>query len=380
MKSPFHYEIRRRLFTTNETGQRIVDEKKEVFENEEPILAREAAFARYHSYIDVWLESLGQKYIDDITARIEMDSFLGDISDPQYETFGDEDDFMPCLGFGIGIFMIIDKPVSSIMTYLEKDIILIHGIGPGFWGFESQIFMLVDEYEYYQHFRLKTLGYNTKQLFLSESAYLDEEYPYEEPFLLDILKTPVDWTGFDQPFWWDGSEHFNVTPHDEDSEFKLKLDMQKKTNLPTLLGNYRIGKGVISGKEKVAQTICALANTEGGMITIGMTAERETVGLGIDFKHAKGKNPRGFFLNEFDKMLSHYFPYIFRKHVHGMFCSVEGSEVFLIHVRASLKHPVFLSNGNGKEFWVRGELTDIRLSDPEEIVNYCIDRIMTQSD
>lgn len=378
MKSPFHYEIRTRFFVTVE--DRIVDEKKEVFKNEEPILAREAVFARYHSYIEVWLESLGKQYIDDITARIEMDRFLGDISDPQYETFGDEDDFMPCLGFGIGIYMIIDKPVPQISTFLESGILLIHGIGPGFWGFESQIYMLSDESQYYQHFKFKTLGYSSEVIFLSESAYLDEENPEEEPFILDILKTPVDWTGFDQPFWWDGSEQFNVTPHDEDSKFWAKIDMQKKTNLPTLLGNYRIGKSVISGKEKVAQTICALANTEGGMIAIGITAEGEIVGLGNDFKHAKGKNPRSFFLNEFDKMLSHYFPYIFRKYVHGMFFSVEGGEAFLIHVRACLKHPVFLCNGNGKEFWVRGELTDIRLLDPEEIVNYCVDRILTLSD
>ena len=61
MKVAFHYIIKAKLIRFTEGNGIDFSEFEEKFEDENPIIAREKAFNRYQSYIDVLLENKNKK-------------------------------------------------------------------------------------------------------------------------------------------------------------------------------------------------------------------------------------------------------------------------------------------------------------------------------
>ncbi len=371
MKAAIHYVVKAKLIRLIKGNEIDFLEFEEKFESENPITAREKAFAHYQNFIDVLLEAKGKKYFSDRQARTELTSFIDPGTSTKVKIGDKEIEFSDSFGNGIGVFMVVDQPIEDkIFEDKIGEEFLIHGIGRISFSDDPQSLMdaLNHEYWYYEQ-----LNYDTKNYKQNIDFY---EYDIAETEPNEILETPFDWTGYDKPQEEDEIEEPSAGKIENTSlEQLIKNGESNQVEFkPTLLFNFSSGKAGIGIKGIVAKAICAFLNSRGGFLFIGVTDKGEIQGLEHDYKLADGKNPKDFFLLEFDQMLSHFLSFSVKSNVVGQFYELEGKEIFVVTVSPSKHRPVFLNGQTGKEFYVRGEASSQPLTDIEMIVNYCIDR------
>jgi len=181
------------LMNNGNLDDSMVKTQKE-FHNESPILAREAAFGHFQSYVEVLYEGIKKKYSSDERARIDLQKYFNSGNDVELmgskpNKFKISDDLFN----GINIYMVIDVP----LTKKEKkgDKFLIHGIRyidyPDKPDDEiiSTIKGLVKECEYYE------LGqYSFGQYY----SFIDFDKIGGK--IETILKTPFDWDAFTEKY------------------------------------------------------------------------------------------------------------------------------------------------------------------------------------
>ena len=371
MKAAIHYVVKAKLIRLIKGNEIDFLEFEEKFESENPITAREKAFAHYQNFIDVLLEAKGKKYFSDRQARTELTSFIDPGTSTKVKIGDKEIEFSDSFGNGIGVFMVVDQPIEDkIFEDKIGEEFLIHGIGRISFSDDPQSLMdaLNHEYWYYEQ-----LNYDTKNYKQNIDFY---EYDIAETEPNEILETPFDWTGYGKPQEEDEIEEPSAGKIENTSlEQLIKNGESNQVEFkPTLLFNFSSGKAGIGIKGIVAKAICAFLNSRGGFLFIGVTDKGEIQGLEHDYKLADGKNPKDFFLLEFDQMLSHFLSFSVKSNVVGQFYELEGKEIFVVTVSPSKHRPVFLNGQTGKEFYVRGEASSQPLTDIEMIVNYCIDR------
>lgn len=193
MKAAIHYVVKAKLIRYINADDINFIDVEEKFENENPILARDSAFNFYQSYIDVLLQSKGIKYESDKQARKEIQSFI-DTGTSTKINIGDKViEFADSIGNGIGVFLVIDKPIEEVHESTQDNIgddWLIHGIGSigRFSNPQSLMDGLTTEYNYYLNF---DYAINDKKITVN---FLEEGE--EEPYLEEILETPFDWTDY----------------------------------------------------------------------------------------------------------------------------------------------------------------------------------------
>lgn len=371
MKAAIHYVVKAKLIRLIKGNEIDFLEFEEKFESENPISAREKAFTHYQNFIDVLLEAKGKNYFSDRQARTELTSFIDSGTSTKVKIGDREIELSDSFGNGIGVFMVVDQPIEDkIFEDKIGEEFLIHGIGRISFSDDPQSLMdaLNHEYWYYEQ-----LNYDTKNHKQNIDFY---EYDIAETEPNEILETPFDWTGYDKPQEEDETEEPTVGKIENTSlEQLIKNGESNQVEFkPTLLFNFSSGKAGIGIKGIVAKAICAFLNSRGGFLFIGVTDKGEIQGLEHDYKLANGKNPKDFFLLEFDQMLSHFLSFSVKSNVVGQFYEIEGKEIFVVTVSPSKHRPVFLNGQTGKEFYVRGEASSQPLTDIEYIVNYCIDR------
>jgi hypothetical protein len=386
MNPAFHYVVRAKLIRFNKDNKIDFSEFEEKFENEEPIFAREEAFNHYQSYIDVLLESKNKKYTSDRNAREELKSFYEPDSDFKMTFGGQEVDFKNNVGFGVGVFMVIDEPLPSGFPDLtEFGIILpshkelyIHGIGNigSYFSNDGHMCNLWEELEYYNYYKYKKENKEIEILYCCEETWNVEPMSEYEPAPSRFLETPFDWEGYDKPYWWGEPEAEQIPKTIE--EIIASGESNQVEFKPALLYNFSTGRAGIGIKGIIAKTICAFLNSKGGYLFIGVSDDGKIQGLDYDYKLAGDKNVRDFFRLEFDQMLEHFLSFSVKNNVEGDFYEVENKEIFVVAVSPNVRRPIFLKGQNGKEFYVRGEASSRLLIDIEEIVNYCIDRFSNQ--
>jgi Putative DNA-binding domain len=364
MRAAFHYEVKVNIIHPKSNG---FTNSFKVFEHENPIIAREEAFNHYQSYIDVLLGT--KKNITDKQTRIELTSFIDPGTSYRLWTGKSEIEISDSFGKGIGVFMVIDEPLEDTDKVGEE--IIIHGIGRIHSADDPQSLMdgLNHEYQYYNHY-----GYDVKN-YKQTIDFCEDGESESEPN--EILKTPFDWTGFDKP-QSEGDSHETKKDEKETITVEQLIKSGESNQVefkPTLLFNFSTGKAGIGIKGIIAKAICAFLNSrEGGYLLIGVTDKGEIQGLEHDYSLANGKNPKDFFLLEFDQMISHFLSFAIKSDVKGQFYELEAKEIFIVAVSPSKNRPIFLNGQQGKEFYVRGEASSQQLTDIEKIVNYCIDR------
>lgn len=192
-----HYKVIAKLHRNRELGDSKLIELFETFYAENPIEARENAFRFYQNYIDVLVYATGNTYRSDCQARELLTSFI----DPAAIAI-DKHDQIGSLGFGIGVFFVVDLPIHD--SDQEGDIYMIHGIGTLMEGSDSQEVLMLGlekEYDYYRELGYST-NYNDTSVVFCDSDEWKEGYRDDEPSTYTILKTPFDWTGMDEPYWW----------------------------------------------------------------------------------------------------------------------------------------------------------------------------------
>lgn len=379
MNAPFYYKVKAKLIRFAEDSKIDFLEFEDRFEDEDPIVARGKAFEHYQNYIDVLLEGKGLTYTSDKQAREDLKSFI-DPGTRTYLKIGDKDIELKD-SFGIGVFLIIDKPIADpILDEKTGDELFIHGIGNISYAGDRPdilIFELQREYEYFKHFNLSTAGRET------EVSYCDREELEaglrDEPERYTVLSTPFDWFGYDVEFWWElynRYEEIDQAPVSIQDIIKAGENNQVEFK-PSLLYNFLSGKPGISIKALIARAISAFLNSNGGLVIIGIQDNGNIQGLEYDFSLANGRDPRDFFRLEFDQMLDHFLSFSVKNNVTGEFYELEGKDIFVVTVTPNNRRPIFLNGQQGKEFYVRGEASTRQLKDIEDIANYCIEKWST---
>ena len=387
MKAAFHYVVKAKLIRFHDDNYIDFQELEEVFENEEPIIAREEAFNRYQSYIDVLLESKNKKYTTDRNAREVLKSFYE--TDVEITIGNKMVNPRNSAGFGLGIFMVIDKPMADEFPSPPdrnfKEEWFIHGIGD-----VGDVFYIDDDYliislgnelRYYKYYNYSTGQKETEVVYCSKVAWQDKVTRDFEPSLHHLLETPFDWKDFDKPYWWGESEQEPEPDQIPKSieEIIVAGESNQVEFKPALIYNFKTHKGGIGVKAIIAKAICAFLNSNGGYLIIGINNEGEIQGLDYDFMLAGDKNPKDFFRLEFDQMVEHFLSFSVKNNVVGEFYEEEGKDVFIVTVFPNKRRPIFLNGQNGKEFYVRGEGSSRLILDIEDIVNYCIDRFSVKN-
>lgn len=387
MKAGFHYAVKAKLIRYKSADEIKFLEFEEIFENEIPVLAREAAFNFYQNYIDVLLEGKGKKYFSDKQAREELKTFITTGAKTKFK-FGDEEiEFDDSQGNGIGIFLVIDIPQErsqEIFSLKEGDEFLIHGIGnliSSSYNTDSVIMDLAEECELYDHYSYYTKGKTKEVVYCSRDEW-EEGYREDEPATYKILETPFDWTGLDKPYWWgEPAEESKQEVQQVTKTVEQLIEGGEGNQVefkPTLICNYDNKSIDIEKKEIIAKTICAFLNSNGGYLLIGVNDDKTICGLSNDFGLSNRKDPKDFFKLEFDDMIEQFISSSIINYVGGEFYQIEDKEIFVVIVQPSKRRPIFLKKQDNKKlFFVRRLASTKRLYDMEEIANYCIDKWTT---
>ena len=112
MKAAFHYTVKVKLirYQTKDDIDFINYEK--VFENKNPVIARQEAFTEYEEWIKDLYVGIGKpdKYSTDKQARIDLKQFITPSDKYQIQINNNEIDFENSIDYGIGVYLIIDNP------------------------------------------------------------------------------------------------------------------------------------------------------------------------------------------------------------------------------------------------------------------------------
>ncbi len=369
MKATFHYVVKLKLIRLKKTNEIEFIELEEKFENNNPIYAREQAFFIYQNYINSFLSRKGETYRTDKIAREKLSIFFNEGTNTKINFAGNDIDFENTIGNGIAIFVVIDKPEEKyVIEDKEGDSFLIHGIGNLGWANDPQSIItgLTHELWYYEQCQ-----YNYKNYKETINFY---EYDITQAALIEILKTPFDWTDYNKPFINDNNIYSNNDNLNSLINYISNGENHQIEFKPTLLFNHKTKKGGISIKGIIAKTICAFLNANGGFLFIGINSKGEIQGLEFDYSLSNGINKYVYFQLEFEQMLEHFLSLSVKSNVSGQLYKIDGKDVFVVTVLPSKHRPIFINGQENKEFFVRIDLTARHIIDIEEIVTYCINK------
>ncbi|KEY20345.1 AlbA family DNA-binding domain-containing protein [Kaistella antarctica] len=372
-----HYEVRIKIIKNVHDGKFNFLEETREFENQNPIIARNDAFKFYAQFIAILHEDERTK--------------LSNKDEEPLKIFLEGDDvYMNNFGNEIGIYAIINKSLNEDVD--DGDSLFIHGIKYRGTNFEAIMNNL--DWEYQQYI---LNSYNTNKLEVEISFYDRDEWAegylgngkweesYFEPSTHTILKTPIDWEGMDEEYWWDHAKKSeNNKPTSETDQFTpadlIKLGEGKQIEFkPSLLYNFKTKQGGIGVKQIIAKTIASFLNTQGGFLLIGVQDNGNVTGLSNDFSLCEDKNENDFFRLEFDDMISQFLGNKVVNNISGDFHTIDEKEVFIVTVRPLQSFPAFLKEREGKKFFVRGNASSRQIEEVDDIVNYCIERFNNKS-
>lgn len=246
------------------------------------------------------------------------------------------------------------------------------------------------EYNLYKKYGFETEDFETIINFFDDEEYLEGYYKNqketedeaqvrhleESKKTFKYLKTPFDWTSYENIFWWD-KENINEP---EIVKSKLPVTIQEAF----LKGESHFAEfkpGLINWKNsdrniefENAKAISAFLNSKGGYLFIGL-ADKEKKVYGIKFPN----NSKDEFLREFTRIKARHLPPYLAHNINGEFYKIEGKIVFIITVYPS-DEPVFVKIKDGqnkllrKEFYIRSDASSRHIYDIEEVVKYCKNR------
>jgi len=372
-KQTCHYIVRANIVLPNKyIGEIVFQNIEHQFSNENPILAREAAFDYYDSYIHGLLLGIGLTddeviNITDRDVRTLLNPYIDPKTSTEVELLGEKFIIPDYIGNGIWVEMVIDAEVENKLvihsiTYDSSDI----PMPPSKIDLES-------EYEFYI-----TNNYDTKDYKRTIIYIPDEEYEEDDQ---TFLETPFDWTGYDSKYWWEKSNSEETTIEEQVSkDYNLMPTMEEALGRgeceytefkPGLINRASSNRNI---ELEVAKTLCAFYNSKGGYLFIGISDKKEVV-YGLDFSEIS----KDEFLRQFTRIKTMYLPPSIVLTTYGGFFEYKGKEIFVVSVMPSLKEPIFLwkrdeNNKIIKEFYVRSDASSRHLYDLEELVKYCRNR------
>lgn len=271
---------------------------------------------------------------------------------------------------GIGVYIIIDDDEYNIDFY--------GAMSPE--DFDFIVNGLDAELEYYKENNLETD--DIFKVTYCDVAEFTEGYEDTAIETFELMHSSVDLTDKDKPYWWlDKKGKVKLIKEYIDKRLSSNLEEKGENYFrefkPALLYNFKTEKPSMHVKYKNAQAICAFLNTNVGRLYIGVNDDGIAQGLeNSDFKIAdfNRKDPYDYVRLQFDSLMSFYFSKDINHYVKADFELIQGKQVFVVTVKPS-NRPVFLKNKKDhnieKEFYIRTSASSKRITDPEELVNYC---------
>lgn len=414
----------RTAFHNNKTGEIEFRARIKRFEDENPILARNAAFNFRNEFIcglltlglDMTEEQIGwnplTKQIENLTDRdvrkLLNPFFEKDNSELKFDESSNEiinwrptilnkendseeeinwqtpDDTMSWYSqYNNGIWVILVHNDNDPELESENDIVI-----DKITQYEEPLptppyfINLQMEYKLYKKHSLDTQNLETTTLFFDDEVFLaggeEEEKCY---FLFKHLRTSFDWSGFDKAYWWESKT--NKSEPKEPAKLPITIQeafIKGESHLvefkPGLINWPNSERNI---EFEVAKTLCAFLNSKGGYLFIGI-ADKDKKVDGVKFP----ENSKDKFLREFTRIKSRYLPPYLAHSINGDFYTIKDKTIFVITVYPS-NDPVFIklkeeqNRSLNKEFYIRSDASSRHIYDIEEVVRYCRKRDIEKS-
>lgn len=172
MRKPL-YLLKGTIYRSQSNLEDLV-EINEVFQDKDLLVAREKAFSKCQSYIDVFLESINKEYKSYELAIVELESFVNSYKKSYALNNPESVEFEIDFDKGLFIYLVTD----STDTYTTKEGVLIYNKKILVHSFDNQINQnwrylcngLIKEYEYFESnkFLKQMLNNGIKELFVTD--------------------------------------------------------------------------------------------------------------------------------------------------------------------------------------------------------------------
>lgn len=399
----FYVVKARTAFFNNKTGEIEFRAREKIFENENLIEARRAAFDFRNEFIcgilteglnlteeEIGWDSLTKEFknLSDRKIRKMLNPFLDQESSEHITILNKEDDTEEIIDwippddtiswysqFNNGIWVILVHNDKDPELESESDIVIDKITKyeeplptPPYFGNLQIEFKLYDKYIF------DTEDFETTALFFDDEAFLDGAGDEDECYVtIEYLKTPFDWSGYDKINWWE--EGVLNTETKENGKLPITIN-EAFNNGESYLVEFKPGliNWVNSERDieyEIAKTLCSFLNSKGGYLFIGI-ADKDKKVFGVKFP----EDSQDKFLREFTRIKARYLPPYLAHSINGDFYTIDDKRVFVISVFPSLE-PVFIKKKDSqsnliiKEFYVRSDASSRHLYDIEEVVRYC---------
>jgi hypothetical protein len=188
MKSKIFYQLKGTMFRSKKNETNLI-EINEIFEDENPIIAREKAFNTYQNYIDVFLQGKEKEYISYEQTVIELEDFTSSYK-REFVKIGNEIITEIDVDFdkGLSIYMVygnspIYQTVEGEKNYENK--LLIHFIEN---KLSDLVWNVLDNL--FEEFKVYELN---KYNFKNYKVEIETADPFSnESNIKDYLETPID--------------------------------------------------------------------------------------------------------------------------------------------------------------------------------------------
>lgn len=101
----------------------------------------------------------------------------------------------------------------------------------------------------------------------------------------------------------------------------------------------------------IAKSIAGMLNYRGGTLLVGVADDGKVLGIDKDFMGLRKPDTDGFHL-ALTEIIRNYLSLDSMEYIHVRFATIDGKQICVIAI-GSNKKPVFITNNNTSEFWVR---------------------------
>lgn len=348
------YTVRAKIIKGKIDNQTIFETFDKEFVNDQPIISRNEAIEYYQDVLEM-LKNSSSDEEDFKSKMIDEDSYY------EFESSN----------YRHRIYQ--ESGLALYVNFNDEDLLLLAEGDFSIDEWDSTFLNLKDEYKFYIQNQLNTQNQD-EQITLYSKGEWEDGFTEDEPETTTILKTPADWSGKEEELWWDKERKLALIqeePRIWTPENVIALGEGKFIEFKSaLVYNFKTQRGGIGIKYIIAKSICSFLNTAGGFLFIGVSDDKQALGLEPDFSLSEGKDPFDFFKLEFDEMVNRFFSSSIHAKIRTEFVSIQEKDVFIVQVDKS-ERPIFLKGQEEKEFWIRGEASTRRLMEVVDIIDHC---------
>lgn len=398
---PFHYEVRFKLFAFDNQNNLRIESSSTVFKDKNPLENRQDAFEAFDFYL-----SFPAQY-----NRLEKNQkgnfvitqpFVPDLIPPKESMFKNsgwskkEINELKLWRDNIGHF----REYISIYLILKDELVArtildasdyngqvetefeIHRVASYDFGGQE----IVDNLDMYELPLYSHYGIDISEL-VQTVYHFGEDYDESGEDVEGGAKRIILRT----PHIWNTLEHY-ISPVESNDESELNAAEVGSTDFlsiidkgegnqvefkPSLLFNFKTGKGGISVKYIIAKTICSFLNSNGGILFVGVNDDKTIQGLKYDYSLFPEENPKDKILLELDSLISFYIGISIMPLITPTIESIDGKDVLVIYVEES-DRPILINNKWGgqvlEEFYIRMSASTHQLVGVKKIISYIFNK------